>query len=227
MGRARLDRSLPQRAGSLHIKRLLWIKESQISQVKEFRALFYVSEDTRVWAYWIHSFHMNLSYLVASILCFLHSELSWAHLEGVAGIGWLWDCQYSPSWLPLGLRNSHWKAEIPDDCDAFVCWYGSPFLSLTASLVAQRVKRFPTMWETWVRSLGQKDPLEKEMATHSSTLAWKIPWTEKPSRLQSMRSQRVKHNWVTKIFTHSLHWVDSKEIIKIKCKEWYEKSKYG
>ena len=55
-----------------------------------------------------------------------------------------------------------------------------------ASLVAQRLKRLPTMWETWVRSLGREDPLEKDMATHSSTLAWKSPWTEKPGRLQSM-----------------------------------------
>ena len=53
-----------------------------------------------------------------------------------------------------------------------------------ASLVAQRVKRLPTMWETWVRFLGRDDPLEKEMATHSSTLAWKIPWMEEPGRLQ-------------------------------------------
>ena len=60
-----------------------------------------------------------------------------------------------------------------------------------ASLVAQRVKRLPAMQETWVGSLGQEDPLKKEMATHSSTLAWKIPWTEKPDRLQSMGSQRV------------------------------------
>ena len=60
-----------------------------------------------------------------------------------------------------------------------------------ASLVAQRVKRLPTMWETWVRFLGREDPLEKEMATHSSTLAWKIPWSEKPGRPQSMESQRV------------------------------------
>ena len=59
------------------------------------------------------------------------------------------------------------------------------------SLVAQMVKRLPTVRETWVRSLGQDDPLEKEMATHSSTLAWKIPWTEKPGRLQSMVLQRV------------------------------------
>ena len=55
-----------------------------------------------------------------------------------------------------------------------------------ASPMAQMVKRLPAMQETWVRSLGQKDPLEKEMAIHSSTLAWKIPWTEDPSRLQSM-----------------------------------------
>ena len=56
------------------------------------------------------------------------------------------------------------------------------------------VKHLPTMQETQVRSLGQEDPLEKEMATHSSTLAWKIPWTEECGRLQSMGSQRVRHN---------------------------------
>ena len=55
-----------------------------------------------------------------------------------------------------------------------------------ASLVAQRLKHLPAMQETWVPSLGWEDPLEKEMATHSSTLAWKIPWTEEPGRLQSM-----------------------------------------
>ena len=56
------------------------------------------------------------------------------------------------------------------------------------------VKRLPAMRETRVWSLGQEDPLEKEMATHSSTLAWKIPWMEEPGGLQSMGSQRVKHN---------------------------------
>jgi len=56
------------------------------------------------------------------------------------------------------------------------------------------VKRLPTMWETWVQSLGRKDPLEKEMATHSSILAWKTPWMEEPGRLQSMGSQRVGHD---------------------------------
>ena len=57
------------------------------------------------------------------------------------------------------------------------------------SLVAQKVKHLPAMWETWVRFLGWEDPLEKEMAIHSSTLAWKMPWTEEPDRLQSMGSQ--------------------------------------
>ena len=62
------------------------------------------------------------------------------------------------------------------------------------SLVGQRLKRLPAMWETWVQSLSQVDPLEKEMATHSSTLAWRIPWREEAGRLQSMGSQRVGHD---------------------------------
>ena len=70
----------------------------------------------------------------------------------------------------------------------------SKLQSLWTSPVAQKVKHLPTVWETWVRSLGQEEPLEKEMATHSSTLAWKIPWTEERSRLQSMGSQRVGHD---------------------------------
>ena len=62
------------------------------------------------------------------------------------------------------------------------------------SLVAQTVKRLPTMQGTWVQSLGQENPLEKEMATHSSTLAWRIPRMEEPGGLQSMGLQRVGHN---------------------------------
>ena len=62
------------------------------------------------------------------------------------------------------------------------------------SLVAQMVKRLPTMWETRVQSLGQEDLREKEMATHSSILAWKIPWMVEPGRLQSMGSQRVRYD---------------------------------
>ena len=60
--------------------------------------------------------------------------------------------------------------------------------------VVQMVKHLLIMRDTWVRSLGWKDPLEKEMATHSSTLAWKTPWTEEPGRLQSLGSQRVGHD---------------------------------
>ena len=67
-------------------------------------------------------------------------------------------------------------------------------VQMRGSLVAQTVKRLSAMLETWVRSLGWEDPLEKEMTTHSSTLAWKIPWTEEPGRLQSMGLQRVGHD---------------------------------
>ena len=62
------------------------------------------------------------------------------------------------------------------------------------SLVAQMVKHLPAMRESRVLSLGRQDPLEKEMASHSSTFAWKIPWTEEPGKLQSMGSQRVGHD---------------------------------
>ena len=60
--------------------------------------------------------------------------------------------------------------------------------------MAQIVKHLAAIWETWVRSLGQEDPLEKEMATHSSTLAWKVPWTEEPGMPQSMGSQSFGHD---------------------------------
>ena len=66
-----------------------------------------------------------------------------------------------------------------------------------ASLEAQMVKNLPALQETQVQSLGQEDPLEEEMATHSSILAWRIPWTEEPGGLQSMGLQRVGHDWVT------------------------------
>jgi len=71
---------------------------------------------------------------------------------------------------------------------------GVELLGPLIALVAQRLKHLPAMRETRVRSLGWEDPLEKEMAPHSSTLAWKIPWTEEPGRLQSMGSQRVGHD---------------------------------
>ena len=84
--------------------------------------------------------------------------------------------------------------------------------STTAVLVAQKLKPLPAMWETWVQSLGLADPLEKEMATHSSILALRIPWTEEPGGLQSTGSQRVGHteeyvlndSLVTEIYFHNL-----------------------
>ena len=72
------------------------------------------------------------------------------------------------------------------------------------SLVAQTVKRLSTMRETWVQSLGREDPLEKEMAIHSSTLAWKIPWTGQPDRLQSMGPDCKGSDKTERL--HSLHY---------------------
>ena len=91
-----------------------------------------------------------------------------------------------------------------------------------ASLVAQSVKNLPAVQETQVWSLGWEDPLEKEMAAHSRTLAWKISWTEEPGGLQSMGSQRARHDWATN--THSVlhqaitsgcHWVAALYLIVI------------
>ena len=71
---------------------------------------------------------------------------------------------------------------------------GYPFQCFWASLAVQLIRNPPTIWETCVRSLGWEDPLEEQMATHSSILAWRIPWTEEPGRLQSIGSQRVGHH---------------------------------
>ena len=87
--------------------------------------------------------------------------------------------------------------------------WASPVAQWT-SLVAQMVKRLPTTWKTWVQPLGREDPLEKEMATHSSTLAWKIPWTEEHGRLlQSIGLQRVRHDCATSL----TQWLSSKESV--------------
>ena len=100
------------------------------------------------------------------------------------------------------------KMMVRDDCTVSACTPPPhptlPIKVLTlclsgAFLVAQRVKRLPALWETWVRSLGRGDSLEKEMAIHFSILAWRIPWTEEPGRLQSRGSQRVRHNWTTSL----------------------------
>ena len=90
-----------------------------------------------------------------------------------------------------------------------------------ASLVAQTLKNLPAMWETQVWSLGPEDPLEKEMATHCSILACRIPWTEEPGGLQSTGSQRVTHDWATNMFTsHWWRWVQRACSLLCFC-TWY------
>ena len=86
-----------------------------------------------------------------------------------------------------------------------VVWLEPLSAQKRTSLVAQTVKRLSTMRETWVRSLGWEDPLEMEMAIHSRTIAWKIPWTEEPGRLQPMGSQRVGHDWAISLTAQKKH----------------------
>ena len=80
----------------------------------------------------------------------------------------------------------------------------SPVSLYGVSLVAQMVKNLPAVQEAWLWSLGREDSLKKGMATHSSILAWRIPWTEEAGRLESMGLQRIRHYWVTHIFTFSV-----------------------
>ena len=86
---------------------------------------------------------------------------------------------------------------------------------LWVSLMVQIVKNLPAVQETGIGSLGQKDPLKKGMATHSGILAWRIPWTLEPGRLSSIRSQRVKHDWV--INTHTIYIWNSEAHFLIPC----------
>ena len=98
------------------------------------------------------------------------------------------------NFISPSLPASDFSSAASSPLSALIEWKG-----VWASLVAQRVKCLPAMWETWVQSQDRDDPLEKEMATHSSTLAWKIPWTKEPGRLQSKGSQRVRHDWATSL----------------------------
>ena len=118
-----------------------------------------------------------------------------------------------------GLFSVHMKysPSVSTSYNAILQWYQSCGIRIRdwpwrTSLVAQTVKRLPTIRETWVQSLGQEDLLEKEMVTHSSTLAWKIPWMEKLGRLQSMGLQRVGHDWVT-----SLRWRPHSNLTSLKA----------
>ena len=107
-----------------------------------------------------------------------------------------------PGSLKDSTEHSNSKAEIGKN---YFLWF--------KYMVAQMVKNLPAVWETRVQSLDQEDPLEKGMATHSSILAWRIPWTEEPIGPQSMGLKRVRHNWATNTFTYMLstrHKSDSK-----------------
>ena len=86
------------------------------------------------------------------------------------------------------------------------------YVATWASLVAQSVKNPLAMQDTWIQFLGWEDPLEDSMATHSIILAWRIPWTEEPGRLQSMGLQRIGQDWVTK-HTQAATWLLHKSIL--------------
>ena len=94
-----------------------------------------------------------------------------------------------------------WHCDLAFACSAAKLWIDlvlAPFIRGSEGFPGgSAVKNLPVKQETWVRSLGQEDPLEKGMATHSSILAWRIAWTEEPGGLQSMGSQRVRHDWAT------------------------------
>ena len=110
----------------------------------------------------------SVVHLGTSIFSFLHSLLTHSFIAHSFSAH---SCIYSKILWFVRLPNSSW-----------------------ASLVAQIVKNLPAMQETWVPSLGREDPLKKGLATHSSILAWEIPWTEDPGGLQSLGSQRVRHD---------------------------------
>ena len=126
--------------------------------------------------YWNFSFSICPSNGYSGLISF---RMDWLDLLAVQGT------------LKSLLQHHTSKASIFRCSAFFMVHLSHPW---ETSLVAQMVKRLPTMQETWVRSLGWEDLLEKETATHSRILAWKIPWMEEPGRLQSMGSQRVGHN---------------------------------
>ena len=123
--------------------------------------------------------------------------------EGKAGLGRGSCAAGMQAWQGLGSPDwGFWSRCGPLECPPIGSeWAGYLYAHLSpgwASLAAPMVKNPSAMQETWVRSVGWEHPLEKGMATHSSILAWRIPWTEEPGRLQSMGSQRVRHDWATK-----------------------------
>ena len=99
-------------------------------------------------------------------------------------------------WYILGLCHSFRSCAPPLSLLLQLVPAGELYTVLGTSLVAQTVKHLPTMWETWVQSLGQDDPLEKGMATHSTILAWRIPWMEEPGRLESDMTEQLHFTYI-------------------------------
>ena len=131
-----------------------------------------------------------------SFLFVVSGNTKWdSHLEEDLANLTIWFCNCAPKHLSSWAENLCPCYELHRDVYSSFIHNHLNWKQLT--LVAQRLKHRPAMQETWVLSLGQEDPLEKEMATHSSILAWRIPWTEGPGGLQSMGSQRVRHDWAT------------------------------
>ena len=132
----------------------------------------------------------------------------------------MWEtCVWSLGWkdpLEKGKATTpvFWPGESPGLCSPWGRKESDTTkrLSLTRSQLAQMVKNLPAMQETQVQSLGWEDPLEKSMATPSSILAWSIPWTEEPGRLQSVGLQRVKHDWATNTFTYLLCYCSDRNV---------------
>ena len=126
----------------------------------------------------------------------------------------LWVCffPYTLSYFTLNtnfgyiLRMIHWEINPNDSNFSAILLSYLHCLPVSASLVAQSIKNLPAVQETRVRSLGWEDPLVKEMATHSSILAWKISGTQEPGGLQSMGSQRVWHDWATNTYLLTNSW---------------------
>ena len=118
---------------------------------------------------------------------------------------------HTQPWLQCPTQSSSRSLDMESFILSFLCAYWT-------SLVVQTVKNPPAIQETRVRSLNQEDPLEKGMATHSSILAWRIPWTEEPGGLQFMGFQRVGHDWMTNTHTnaHTCVHTTSKHHVTVK-----------
>ena len=122
----------------------------------------------------------------------------------------IWERTYQSRIYGLDLREWGWEGRVlPENIFCPRCWGAGAQVvgkmkwqpAMSDCLVAQWVKNLPAVQESWVWSLGWENPLEKQMATHSSILAWKISWTEEPGGVQSMGSQRLEHDWAANTYT--------------------------